>query len=242
MAPALFTRMSTSGNVWNTRSRAEASARSAASVRTLTPVSLAIAAPSFSRRSPERATRQTLTPSRANHCATASPMPFELPVTSAVRPVSFKSIGIPLEFLPLCHAEFCRPCPLPVVMAMTGLTSIRQCRIGNRAYRHRNADISRGLPSFRSVGGRRLRDRSSNFFGAVGRRPDSRHGRRTETSLRGTRQRQSGGYRTVSYFAGADVPVLLLALIDKSERADLSEGERRELRKELAGYASDYRA
>jgi hypothetical protein len=38
------------------------------------------------------------------------------------------------------------------------------------------------------------------------------------------------------------VPVLLLALIDKGERADLSEGERRELRKELAGYASDYRA
>jgi hypothetical protein len=53
---------------------------------------------------------------------------------------------------------------------------------------------------------------------------------------------KSGGYRTVSYFAGADVPVLLLALIDKGERADLSEGERRELRKELAGYASDYRA
>lgn len=53
---------------------------------------------------------------------------------------------------------------------------------------------------------------------------------------------KSGGYRTVSYFAGEDVPVLLLALIDKGERADLSQAERSELRRELAGYASDYRA
>ena len=53
---------------------------------------------------------------------------------------------------------------------------------------------------------------------------------------------KSGGYRTVSYFAGDDVPVLMLALISKGERADLSQAERNELRKELAGYAADYRA
>jgi hypothetical protein len=52
---------------------------------------------------------------------------------------------------------------------------------------------------------------------------------------------KSGGYRTVSYFAANDVPVLLLALIDKGERADLSQAERNQLRKELEGYASDYR-
>ena len=46
----------------------------------------------------------------------------------------------------------------------------------------------------------------------------------------------------MSYYAGDDVPVLLLALIDKGERANLSRAERNELRKELAGYASDYRA
>lgn len=39
-----------------------------------------------------------------------------------------------------------------------------------------------------------------------------------------------------------DVPVLLLALIDKGERADLSQAARNVLKKELAGYASDYRA
>jgi hypothetical protein len=52
---------------------------------------------------------------------------------------------------------------------------------------------------------------------------------------------KSGGYRTVTYYAGEDVPVLMLALINKGERADLSQAERNELRKELAGYAKDYR-
>jgi hypothetical protein len=52
---------------------------------------------------------------------------------------------------------------------------------------------------------------------------------------------KSGRYRTVYYFAGDDVPVLLLALIDKGEDENLSKAERNELRIELAGYADDYR-
>jgi hypothetical protein len=50
-----------------------------------------------------------------------------------------------------------------------------------------------------------------------------------------------GGFRTVHYFAGDDVPVLLLALIDKGEDENLSKAERNELRAELMGYADDYR-
>lgn len=50
-----------------------------------------------------------------------------------------------------------------------------------------------------------------------------------------------GGFRTVHYFAGDDVPVLLLALINKGEDENLSKAERNELRIELAGYADDYR-
>jgi hypothetical protein len=50
-----------------------------------------------------------------------------------------------------------------------------------------------------------------------------------------------GGFRTVHYFAGDDVPVLLLALIDKGEDENLSKAERNELRIELAAYADDYR-
>lgn len=53
---------------------------------------------------------------------------------------------------------------------------------------------------------------------------------------------KSGGYRVVTYFATDDVPVLLLALVNKGERADLSQAERNELRKELQGFADDYRA
>jgi hypothetical protein len=52
---------------------------------------------------------------------------------------------------------------------------------------------------------------------------------------------KSGGYRTVTYYAGEDVPVLMLALINKGERSGLSQAERNELRKELAGFARDYR-
>ena len=53
---------------------------------------------------------------------------------------------------------------------------------------------------------------------------------------------KSGGYRVVFYPAPDDVPVLMLALIDKGDRANLSDAECNELRKELAGYVDDYRA
>jgi hypothetical protein len=52
---------------------------------------------------------------------------------------------------------------------------------------------------------------------------------------------KSGGYRVVSYYAGDDLPVLLLALIDKGERADLSQAGRNEIRKLLLTYAPTYR-
>jgi hypothetical protein len=55
------------------------------------------------------------------------------------------------------------------------------------------------------------------------------------------RKGKRGGYRTVHYYAGDDVPVLLLALIDKGKDENLSKAERNELRIELVGYADDYR-
>jgi hypothetical protein len=53
---------------------------------------------------------------------------------------------------------------------------------------------------------------------------------------------KSGGYRTVSYYAAEDVPVVLLALINKGERADLSKAEQNELRDRLSRFAETYRA
>jgi hypothetical protein len=51
-----------------------------------------------------------------------------------------------------------------------------------------------------------------------------------------------GGYRTVHYYAANDVPVVLLALINKGERSNLSRSEQNELKKQMATYAEEYRA
>ena len=53
---------------------------------------------------------------------------------------------------------------------------------------------------------------------------------------------KSGGYRVITYFAATDVPVFLLALVSKGDRADLSKAEKNELREILSGLADDYRA
>lgn len=53
---------------------------------------------------------------------------------------------------------------------------------------------------------------------------------------------KSGGYRTVHYFGGDDVPLFLLALIDKGERDNLSKSERNALAAELSSLAEDYRS
>lgn len=52
---------------------------------------------------------------------------------------------------------------------------------------------------------------------------------------------KSGGYRIITFYAADDVPVFLLALVSKGQRADLSQSDRNELRAFLAGIADDYR-
>jgi hypothetical protein len=73
------------------------------------------------------------------------------------------------------------------------------------------------------------------------RRSDSRNRRREENAVRACGQRQERGYRTIHYFGGDDIPVFLLALIDKGKRADLSQAERNALSKLLAGIGAAYR-
>lgn len=58
----------------------------------------------------------------------------------------------------------------------------------------------------------------------------------------GRNKGKSGGYRTIHFNGADDVPVLLLALIDKGERDNLSKGERNELRKAMQTYEASYRA
>jgi hypothetical protein len=52
---------------------------------------------------------------------------------------------------------------------------------------------------------------------------------------------KSGGYRTIHYYAGTDVPVFLLAVYGKDTKDNLSQAERNALKVELAGLAEDYR-
>lgn len=52
---------------------------------------------------------------------------------------------------------------------------------------------------------------------------------------------KSGGYRVITYFAGRFLPVFLLTLYAKGERANLSQAERNALRGILDGIADSYR-
>ena len=46
----------------------------------------------------------------------------------------------------------------------------------------------------------------------------------------------------ITYYAAEDVPVFLLALVSKGQRADLSQADRNALRAELSAVAANYRA
>ena len=53
---------------------------------------------------------------------------------------------------------------------------------------------------------------------------------------------KSGGYRTIHYFAGDDVPVFLLAVYAKGEKGNLSKSERNEIATVLPRIGDSYRA
>lgn len=52
---------------------------------------------------------------------------------------------------------------------------------------------------------------------------------------------KNGGYRVITYYAGRALPVFLLTLYTKGERANLSPPERDALRGILAGTAANHR-
>lgn len=52
---------------------------------------------------------------------------------------------------------------------------------------------------------------------------------------------KSGGYRVVSFYSGADIPVFLLNVFAKNEKTDLRKAERNELKTTLAALAETYR-
>lgn len=60
--------------------------------------------------------------------------------------------------------------------------------------------------------------------------------------LAGKGKGKSGGYRTIHYYGGDDVPVFLLAVLSKGDRGNISKAERNELAKLLPTIADSYRA
>jgi hypothetical protein len=52
---------------------------------------------------------------------------------------------------------------------------------------------------------------------------------------------KSGGYRIITFFTGPDLPVFLLTVFAKGERANLSKGERNGLAKLTEILAAEYR-
>lgn len=57
----------------------------------------------------------------------------------------------------------------------------------------------------------------------------------------GRGQGKRGGYRTIHYFGGDDVPLFLLSVIDKGRRSDLSTSEKNQLAAILPRIAAAYR-
>jgi len=54
-------------------------------------------------------------------------------------------------------------------------------------------------------------------------------------------QGKSGGYRTIHYFGGGDIPVFMLAIYGKNDKANLTKAERNELARILPKLADAYR-
>ncbi len=53
---------------------------------------------------------------------------------------------------------------------------------------------------------------------------------------------KSGGARVITFYGGPDIPVFLLAVFGKGEKANLTKAERNELRQVLRDLAANYKA
>jgi hypothetical protein len=69
--------------------------------------------------------------------------------------------------------------------------------------------------------------------------PDTGGARKVRFAGRG--KGKSGGYRVITFYAGARIPVFLLALYSKGERANITKAERNELRSVLGSIVETYR-
>ena len=90
-------------------------------------------------------------------------------------------------------------------------------------------------------------DEIAAFVSKVAERPDMGDlmkgtGGARKVRVAGRGKGKSGGYRIITFYAAADVPVFLLDCYGKGDQASLSMAERNELRTVLAEIADAYRA
>jgi hypothetical protein len=52
---------------------------------------------------------------------------------------------------------------------------------------------------------------------------------------------KSGGYRIITFFSGPNIPVFLLTVFTKNEKANISQAEKNTLRKALGAMVETYR-
>ena len=58
--------------------------------------------------------------------------------------------------------------------------------------------------------------------------------------LAGRGKGKSGGYRTITFYSGPTIPVFLIAIFSKGERADLSQKERNQLAAMTKALVAEY--
>jgi hypothetical protein len=86
----------------------------------------------------------------------------------------------------------------------------------------------------------------STAFDHLARRPDAGDpiqgtGGAREVRFAGRGKGKSGGYRVITFYSGGDLPVFLLTVFAKGERADLSQAERNALAQLTKVLVDSYR-
>nr|WP_301549691.1 type II toxin-antitoxin system RelE/ParE family toxin [Methylorubrum thiocyanatum] len=106
---------------------------------------------------------------------------------------------------------------------------------------HRNADLSERCIVGRCHRRGASRDRTCHRINPAAGDVIPGTGGLRKVRIAGKGRGKSGGYRIISYYAAADVPVFLLALVSKGQRADISQAERNVLRAVVGTLAEAYR-
>lgn len=122
------------------------------------------------------------------------------------------------------------------------LTTVRQWRIQRRARGRRDGLLITAARAARLSG-----DDIERIIDHLARRPDAGDviqgtGGARKVRFAGRGKGKSGGYRVITFYSGGHVPVFLLTVFAKGERADLSKAERNALAQLTRMLVNRYRA